>query len=140
MILEQEPSRPSTRFRTLGEASTVSARNRGCEAPALARELKGDLDWITMKALEKDRTRRYSSPSDLVADLRRYLGNEPVLARPASATYRAKKFVRRHRFGVAVASTLSILLVTFSIATAARHAESLASAIGQIKKPSFPSA
>jgi non-specific serine/threonine protein kinase/serine/threonine-protein kinase len=113
-ILEEEPPRPSTRVRTLGEHSTVSARNRRTEPAVLARQLKGDLDWIAMKALEKDRARRYGSPSDLAADIRRYLGNEAVLACPPSPAYRAGKFLRRHRFGVAVAASAAVLMGAFS--------------------------
>ena len=117
-ISEEEPPRPSLRIRTLGESSAVSARNRGTDRSTLARQLKGDLDWITMKALEKDRDRRYGSPSDLAADIRRYLANEPVLACPASPAYRAGKFLRRHRFGVAVAAFAALLLVAFAGAMA----------------------
>jgi eukaryotic-like serine/threonine-protein kinase len=113
-ILEEEPSWPSARIRTLGASSVVAARNRGAERSMLARQLEGDLDWITMKALEKDRDRRYGSPSDLAADIRRHLNNEPVLASPASLAYRAGKFFRRHRFGVAVAAAAALLLMAFA--------------------------
>lgn len=117
-ILEEEPPRPSTRVRTLGERSPVSGRNRSNASAALATQLKGDLDWIAMKALEKDRTRRYGSPSDLAADVRRHLDNEAVLACPPSIAYRGKKFIRRHRFGVGVAAVAALLLVVFSGAMA----------------------
>ncbi|HTB15590.1 MAG TPA: tetratricopeptide repeat protein [Bryobacteraceae bacterium] len=113
-ILEEEPPKPSTRFRTIGERSSVLSTNRGTESTTLEGQLKGDLDWIAMKALEKDRTRRYGSPSDLAADIRRHLNHEEVLACPPSIGYRAKKFVRRHRFGVAVGAAAVVLLVTFS--------------------------
>ncbi|MDR3702990.1 MAG: serine/threonine-protein kinase [Candidatus Sulfopaludibacter sp.] len=108
-LREEEPPRPSTRVRTSGSA--VSARNRDVDPAVLERQLRGDLDWITMKALEKDRSRRYGSPSDLAADIGRHLRNEPVLARPPSAGYRTGKFVRRHRFGVAVAAAGIVLLL-----------------------------
>jgi non-specific serine/threonine protein kinase/serine/threonine-protein kinase len=117
-ILEAEPPRPSTRVRTLGERSAISSKNRRTVSAALSSQLKGDLDWIAMKALEKDRTRRYGSPSDLAADVRRHLDNEAVLACPPSIAYRGKKFVRRHRFGVAVAAVAAVLLVVFSGAMA----------------------
>jgi len=117
-IREEDPPKPSTRLSTMGEASTVQATNRRTERPALIRQIRGDLDWITMKALEKDRTRRYGSPSDLAADIERYLRHQPIVARPPSPAYKARKFVRRHRVGVGVASALAILLVAFSIATA----------------------
>ncbi len=113
-IREVDPPRPSTRVSSLGEASSDSARMRRVEAGTLERELRGDLDWITMKALEKDRTRRYGSPDELAADLQRFLENRPVEARPPSAVYRARKFVRRHRVGVAFATLLALSLVTLA--------------------------
>jgi serine/threonine protein kinase len=117
-IREDEPPRPSTRIRTLGEGSSTSARNRKTEPRMLAQLLAGDLDWIAIKALEKDRTRRYGSPSDLAAEIGRYLRDEPVLATPPSVTYRAKKFVRRHRSGVAVAAGVFLLLAGFAVTMA----------------------
>jgi serine/threonine protein kinase/tetratricopeptide (TPR) repeat protein len=114
-LLEEEPPRPSTRVRTTRQASAGTAKGRTVEPIGLERQLKGDLDWITMKALEKDRERRYSSPSDFAADIRRYLRNEPVVARPPSAAYRAAKFVRRHRIGVTVAGMTALLLVAVSV-------------------------
>ena len=117
-IREQDPPKPSTKLSTMGEASTTQAHNRRTERPALIRQLRGDLDWITMKALEKDRTRRYGSPSELAADIDRYLHHQPIVARPPSTAYKAKKFVRRHRVGVGVATTLAMLLIAFSVTTA----------------------
>jgi non-specific serine/threonine protein kinase/serine/threonine-protein kinase len=114
-IREEEPSKPSARISSLGDASTDSARRRRTDPTSLARRLRGDLDWITMKALEKDRTRRYGSPQDLAADIGRYLTDQPVLASPPSAAYRAKKFVRRHRLGVAFAATMAGFLIGFGI-------------------------
>ena len=113
-IREVDPPRPSTRVSSLGEASSDSARMRRVEVGMLERELRGDLDWIVMKALEKDRTRRYGSPDELAADLRRFLDNEPILARPPSAVYRARKFVRRHRVAVAFTSLLFLSLVALA--------------------------
>ncbi|HEX5473484.1 MAG TPA: serine/threonine-protein kinase [Vicinamibacterales bacterium] len=115
LIQEREPPRPSVKLRAMGEASSASAGHRQQDVRTLARRLHGDLDWITMKALEKDRTRRYGSASDLAADLERHLRDEPVLAGPPSPTYRARKFVRRHRVGVSVASAAIVLLVAFAI-------------------------
>jgi len=117
-IREVDPPRPSTRVSTLGEKATDAAKNRRTEPRQLAGRLRGDLDWIVMKALEKDRTRRYGSPAELAADLGRHLDHEPVLAGPPSASYRTKKFVRRHRFGVAVASLAVLGLVAFGVAMA----------------------
>jgi tetratricopeptide (TPR) repeat protein len=118
IIREKEPPRPSTRITQLGPASTEAAMNRHTEPRRLASELRGDLDWITMRALEKDRTRRYQTANALAADVRRHLDCEPVSAGPPSATYRAGRFVRRHRFGVGAAVTLAMLLAAFSVATA----------------------
>ncbi len=117
-IREQDPPKPSTKLSTMGDESTTQAHNRRTERPALIRLLRGDLDWITMKALEKDRTRRYGSPSELAADIDRYLQHQPIVARPPSTAYKAKKFVRRHRVGVGVATTLAVLLIAFSVTTA----------------------
>jgi len=115
-LQDEDAPRPSTRLRALGQDSSITAQNRGADAPTLVRLLRGDLDAITLKALEKDRARRYATPSELAADIGRYLRNEPILARPASAAYRARKYVRRHRIGVAVAAVAAVLLVSFAVA------------------------
>ena len=122
-IREREPARPSTRVREQGEAARSSAVHRHTHPARLAASLRGDLDWITLKAIEKDRTRRYDSASALAADIRRYLRDEPVTAGPPSATYRAGKFVRRHRVAVAMAATVMLLLIAFgaSMAVQARR-------------------
>lgn len=119
ILREEEPKRPSLRLSALGERASDSARARGVETHALRRQLEGDLDWITLKALEKDRTRRYDSPSELARDIGRYLDDEPVLASPPSAAYRAGKFVRRHRGPVLAASLLALALVAGVIGTTA---------------------
>jgi len=131
-IREEEPPRPSVRLSGLGEASTTAAEKRRSQPSTLTRQLHGDLDWITMKALEKDRTRRYNSPGELAADVYRHLHNEPVLAGPPSATYRVKKFVRRHTLGVTagVFVMLALILGVAGIALGlvrAREAERVAS-------------
>ena len=110
-IREDEPSRPSARLSTLGERSTDSARRRRVDVPTLTRELQGDLDWITLRALEKDRERRYGSPSELALDLRCHLSDEPVGARPPSTAYRARKFVRRNKLLVSSLTAIFLLLV-----------------------------
>ena len=107
----QEPTLPSSKLKSLGESSEDSAAKRQEQPQALRRHLRGELDWITMKALEKDRTRRYGSPSELAADINRYMKNEPVLAGQPSTMYRAGKFVQRHRFGVSVAAAVALLLI-----------------------------
>jgi tetratricopeptide (TPR) repeat protein len=118
IIREKEPPRPSTRITQLGPESTEAAKNRHTEPRRLVSELRGDLDWITMRALEKDRTRRYQTANALAADVRRHLNQEPVSAGPPGTAYRAGKFVRRHRFGVAAAVTLVLLLAAFAGAMA----------------------
>ena len=112
-LREEEAPRPSTKLRTLGEQSSSASENRGADPPALARQLRGDLDAIALKALEKDRARRYATPSDLAADIGRYLRHEPVMARAAGAGYRAGKYFRRHRIAVAVAAGLLLVLLAF---------------------------
>jgi serine/threonine protein kinase/tetratricopeptide (TPR) repeat protein len=117
-IREEEPVRPSTRVSSLGDASKVAAKRRRTDLNGLVRTLRGDLDWITMRALEKDRMRRYASPSELSADIRRHLSSEPVLAGPPSAVYRLGKFVRRNRLGVtAAALVLTALVLGIAAAT-----------------------
>ena len=128
-IREKEPVRPSTRLATLqGVELTTAAKRRSTDAPKLVHQLKGDLDWIIMKCLEKDRTRRYDTATGLAIDLKRYLSNEPVLARPPSTAYRIQKAVRRHKLGFAAAATVSLaLLIGVSVSTTqairARRAE-----------------
>jgi eukaryotic-like serine/threonine-protein kinase len=113
-LREEDPPRPSTKTGTQGE-STKTAEARGTEPKQLVGLLRGDLDWISMKALERDRARRYATPSELAADIRRHLSHEPVQARPASVSYRMQKYVRRHRIGVAVVGMLAVVLVAFAV-------------------------
>jgi eukaryotic-like serine/threonine-protein kinase len=119
-LREQDPPLPSTKVETQKESSTTTAEMRGTVPKQLRSLLRGDLDWITMKAIEKDRARRYDTPSELAADIRRYLGNEPVAARPASTSYRLQKYVRRHRVAVGAAIGLVLLLASFSVLQAAQ--------------------
>ena len=101
-IREKEPLRPSTRLNTMAaEALTATARHRHTDAPKLISVVRGDLDWIVMNCLEKDRARRYETANGLAADVTRHLRNEPVLARPPSKLYEFQKTVRRHRVGFA---------------------------------------
>ena len=111
MIVEEDPPRPSARYHALGDRRARIASDRALEPRRLERLLQGDLDWIVMKCLEKDRSRRYESASALEEDLARHLALEPVRAGPPSATYLARKFIRRNRAGVAAASTILLLLV-----------------------------
>src|SRR6267154_1171991 len=114
-VREVEPPRPSIKIATGKKSSTGSAQNRGSEPRQLAKLLRGDLDWITMKALEKDRNRRYGTPSEMAADIIRYLHHEPVVARPASTAYRMRKYARRHRIAVVVATGLVAMLAAFVV-------------------------
>jgi serine/threonine protein kinase len=115
-LREEDPPPPSTKTGTQGESTKTTAEARGTEPKQLVSLLRGDLDWITMKALERDRVQRYATPSELAADCRRYLRHEPVQARQASVFYRMQKYVRRHRIGVAVVGMLAAVLVAFSVA------------------------
>lgn len=111
-IREQEPVRPSTRFATLqGEDLTTTAKRRSTDRAKLMLQLKGDLDWIVMKCLEKDRTRRYDTANGLASELHRYLNNEPVLARPPSAVYKFQKAFRRNKLLYTAAAAVTAALV-----------------------------
>jgi eukaryotic-like serine/threonine-protein kinase len=110
-IREQEPVRPSVRTSSLGDSSAETAKKRRLDPASWSRELRGDLDWITLRALEKDRTRRYQSPSELSADITRHLKHEPVLASPPGTVYRVRKFIRRHRVGVTAAAVVALALI-----------------------------
>jgi len=110
VLVEDEPPRPSTRLSASESDDEIDTRS-------LMRELKGDLDWVVMKAIAKDRTRRYQSASELAADVRRYLADEPVLASAPSTAYRVRKFVRRHRTAVTGAAAGLVLLVAGVVAT-----------------------
>jgi non-specific serine/threonine protein kinase/serine/threonine-protein kinase len=111
-LREEEPSTPSTKIRTQDRATATDvARKRQTEPLALAQQLRGDLDSIALKVLEKDRARRYGSPSELAADITRHVKHEPVLAVPPSAAYRARKFVRRHRVALVTAAAFVFVLI-----------------------------
>jgi eukaryotic-like serine/threonine-protein kinase len=114
-LREEEPPSPSAKVHSDRESSTATAAARGTERTQLVNLLRGDLDGITRKALERDRSRRYGTPLELAADIRRYLNHEPVLARPASVGYRLGKYARRHRVAAAAAAGLALLLATFAV-------------------------
>jgi serine/threonine protein kinase len=132
-ICEREPSSPSLKLATLDAAElTTTAQRRSIDAPRLINLLRGDLDWIVMKCLEKDRSRRYATANALSADITRHLSNEPVVARPPSPTYRLQKAFRRHRVAFLAAAAVVVALVlglTASLWQAVRttRAEALAS-------------
>ncbi len=110
MIREEEPAKPSTRLSTMKETIASVAAHRRTEPARLSRLVRGDLDWIVMKCLEKNRARRYETASGLAADVGRHLAGEAVLAAPPGAAYKVGKFVRRHRFGVFAAAALGAVL------------------------------
>ncbi len=114
LIREEEPRKPSTRLSDSGEALPSIAATRGTEPTRLTRLVRGELDWIVMKSLEKDRARRYESAAGLARDVEKYLADEPVEACPPSKWYRLGKFARRHRTALAVAASFAALLVLAS--------------------------
>jgi serine/threonine protein kinase/tetratricopeptide (TPR) repeat protein len=118
LIREEEPPRPSARLSSLGQAATVIAGNRGMDAKYLAQLLSGDLDWIVMRCLEKDRNRRYATPSALAEDIDRFFRSESVTARSLSAGYRLWKFAKRNRgILLTAASVAAALLLGTIVAT-----------------------
>jgi serine/threonine protein kinase len=132
IIREEEPQRPSTRFATLaGDDLTTTAKRRSADTAKLMHQLKGDLDWIVMKCLEKDRSRRYETANGLAADLKRHLNNEPIVARPPSAAYKFQKAFRRNKvvfsasLVVAAALFFGIFFSTWQ-AVRAKRAEAMA--------------
>src|SRR5205823_2408000 len=110
LIREEEPPRPSIRLSTTDELPSVAA-NRGLEPKKLSGLVRGELDWIVMKALEKDRNRRYETANGFAADVQRYLSDEPVQACPPSMGYKLRKFVRRNKRTVLAASLVVLALV-----------------------------
>jgi serine/threonine protein kinase len=111
-LREKEPVRPSTKLATLpGEELTTTAKRRSADTAKLLHQVQGDLDWIVMKCLEKDRSRRYETANGLAADLKRHLANEPVVARPPSATYRFQKAFRRNKLAFSAAAAVAVVLV-----------------------------
>jgi serine/threonine protein kinase len=119
VIREQEPIKPSTKLSTLGETLTDVAKCRGSTPDLLRKALRGDLDWIVMKSLEKDRVRRYEAADSLAGDIQRHLEHRPVSARAPSKVYRLHKFLRRHRLpvvgGLMLACLVGALAIVFSM-------------------------
>jgi serine/threonine protein kinase/Tfp pilus assembly protein PilF len=111
IIREEEPPRPSTRLSSLGETITTVSANRKADPRRLGKTMRGELDWVVMKALEKDRRRRYETANDFAADVMRYLTDRPVEARPPSPRYRLVKFARRNRASLITAALVVTALV-----------------------------
>jgi len=115
-LRESDPRRPSSKVNANRNTSSARAAARGVDSRHLVKLLRGDLDWIVMKALEKDRERRYGTAFELAADIERHLENRPVVARPVSTVYRLRKYIRRNRASLAVVTSIFILLITFAVA------------------------
>jgi WD40 repeat protein len=117
-VCEVEPVRPSTRVGGLkGDAAMQAARQRGASLVNLRKAIKGDLDWIVMKCLEKERSRRYDTANGLGMDIKRYLENEPVVASPPSAQYLLKKFIIRNKGAVILSTTVAVLTLAGLVGT-----------------------
>ncbi len=117
IIREVEPPKPSTRLSTMKETLASVAAHRRSEPARLPALVRGDLDWIVMKCLEKDRTRRYDTANGLAMEVQRHLAGEPVLAAPPSAAYKLRKFARRHRRSVTAVAAIVLTLVLGVIGT-----------------------
>ncbi|NIS52951.1 MAG: protein kinase [Phycisphaerae bacterium] len=115
IIREKEPLKPSTKLSTLGDTLTDVAEHRKASPDLLQKLVRGDLDWIVMKSLEKDRTRRYDTTAEMVADIARHINHEPVLAGPPSQIYRLRKFIRRHRTHAIGAAVVAVLLAGMTV-------------------------
>ncbi|HEY5911797.1 MAG TPA: tetratricopeptide repeat protein [Verrucomicrobiae bacterium] len=137
LIREQEPLKPSTRLETLGNHLAEVARDRQTEPAALGRLVRGDLDWIVMKCLEKDRRRRYDTAQNVALDIEHYLSYEPVSAAAPSRGYLARKFIRRHKTGLAMVSALALMLIGAAVvstrqAVRANRAETQAETVARM--------
>ena len=130
IIREEEPPKPSTRLSTSDTLPSIAA-NRHTEPARLSKDVRGELDWIVMKALEKDRNRRYETANGFAADIERYLHDEPVEACPPSAAYRFRKFARRNQAALVTASLalLAVLLVTATAGWAVRDRQNRQAAV-----------
>jgi serine/threonine protein kinase len=132
VVREDEPPRPSTKLSTANKLPSISA-NRGTEPKKLTGLLRNELDWIVMKALEKDRARRYETANGFAADVQRYLAGEAIQAHPPSAAYRLRKFARKHRVALTTAAAFALLLIAAAcvsswLAVKAHRAEATAMA------------
>ena len=126
-IRERDPLAPSTRLRRQTKTGKAIASRHACDERSLIRQLAGDLDWICLKALDKDPDRRYSSASELAEDVRRHLAHLPVLAGRPSVAYRVRKFVRRNRVGVAATALVLVAASVGIVTTMAAREQALAS-------------
>ena len=111
IIQDEDPPTPAARITSLGDAAEEVAKRRHLDARSLVSQVRGELEWITMRAIEKDPGRRYTSAAEFASDIGRFLKNEPVVAGPPTIAYRLSKFIRRHRVGMATAAAFSILAI-----------------------------
>jgi len=139
LIREEDPPKPSTRVSSLGKSASAVATYRGTNVTTLAKMLRGDLDWIVMRALEKHRSRRYDSANALAADLMRYLSGEPILARPPSTLYRLRKTASRHR-GALAASAVVVLALLATAVISFWHAVESARIVRRLAKAQYEKA
>jgi serine/threonine protein kinase/tetratricopeptide (TPR) repeat protein len=133
IIREEEPPKPSTRVSTLAQASTVTFAHRKSDPKTLSKLIRGDIDWIVMKSLEKDRTRRYETTAAFAADIKCYLNDQPIAARPPSTVYRFKKFARRNPRALtfAVMAIVGLLLAGIGLWNHQRQRDAIEAAIAQ---------
>jgi len=117
VICEEEPRTPSARLTSLGDKAKAVAQSRRTQIITLTRRLHRELEWIPMKAIRKDRTRRYRSASELADDIQNYLTGSPLIAGPESTVYRARKFVRKHAGSVATAVLLAVVIILGLVAS-----------------------
>ena len=135
MIREEEPLPPSARVCTLrGDLLTTVADQRKIDPRKLSESLRGEVDWIVMKALEKDRNRRYESANSMAADIERYLNDEPVQACPPSAMYRFRKFARRNKAAVVMAMVVGSALAAHDGGAGGEHGPDRAGTAGHGKR------
>ncbi len=141
-ICEVEPPKPSTKLSTMGQHASELAKKRRTDPASLTRHLQGDLDWITIKAMQKDRARRYETVSDLIKDIENHLHSRPVSAGPPSLTYLLSKFIRRNRLAVIAGALISASLIFGTVATsigwiransARQNADSASQAANQLR-------
>ena len=133
IIREQEPPRASNRISSLGETATAAAESRKTDPRRLQHTVRGDLDWITFKALEKDRTRRYETADGFAEDVGRFLTNDPVLARPPSTFYRLRKFASKYKASLGVATVICALLIAGAVITSSQ-ARTLRSKVDELEE------
>ena len=132
IIREEDPPKPSTKVTSLGEDSRKIARRHHTDVRTLSRQLKGELDWIVLRALEKDRTRRYDTPNTLAMDIERHLKNEPVLARPPGSVYLMRKFAKRHTVALGFVG-VAFLALALALVQSRRHQARIERSLAEVQ-------